>query len=401
MKNKQRLYIDVSRLVLADMGSGIPRVARALLSKLLYMHTSEYEIYPVYAKSDQIGYWQANCFMRERFGIQGLPEKDTPISYSYSDIFLGSVDSPRGRLAEQQPFLNKMKTHGVLIYTFVYDLLPILNPDFFVSKNSYDDILLRDTKYSNAKHEILFQKWLHTLSIYDGAICISNTTAKSLKKWFEKYHPEKLSFFKISWIHLSGELMGSIPSYGLPEDAEEVFSWMHQRPTFLIVSTLEPRKGHAQSLAAFEQLWNFGTDINLLIVGSPGWGLEKVTQDIVRLMQKESRLKWLCGISDEYLEKLYQNCTVTLMPSEGEGFGLPVAEAAWYGCPLLLRDIPVFRELADGHATFFTGLAPSELAAAIANWLYLNTQGKIPSTEGMKLLTWRESAQMLLEKLSL
>ena len=54
MKNKQRLYIDVSRLVLADMGSGIPRVARALLSKLLYMHTSEYEIYPVYAKSDQI-----------------------------------------------------------------------------------------------------------------------------------------------------------------------------------------------------------------------------------------------------------------------------------------------------------------------------------------------------------
>ena len=48
------------------------------------------------------------------------------------------------------------------------------------------------------------------------------------------------------------------------------------------------------------------------------------------------------------------------MPSEGEGFGLPVAEAAWYGCPLLLRDIPVFRELADGHATFFTGLAPSD-----------------------------------------
>ena len=61
----------------------------------------------------------------------------------------------------------------------------------------------------------------------------------------------------------------------------------------------------------------------------------------------------------------------------------------------------MFRELADGHANFFTGLAPSELAAAIANWLYLNTQGKIPSTEGMKLLTWRESAQMLLEKLSL
>ena len=63
MKNKQRLYIDVSRLVLADMGSGIPRVARALLSKLLYMHTSEYEIYPVYAKSDQIGYGKltASC----------------------------------------------------------------------------------------------------------------------------------------------------------------------------------------------------------------------------------------------------------------------------------------------------------------------------------------------------
>ena len=49
---------------------------------------------------------------------------------------------------------------------------------------------------------------------------------------------------------------------------------LSSKPTFLIVSTIEPRKGHIQTIQSFEELWKTD-DINLVIVGKEGWkGLE-------------------------------------------------------------------------------------------------------------------------------
>ena len=65
------------------------------------------------------------------------------------------------------------------------------------------------------------------------------------------------------------------------------------------------------------------------------------------------RLFWLEGISDEYLEKVYATCVCLIAASEDEGFGLPLIEAARHRIPILARDIPVFREVAGDHASYF------------------------------------------------
>ena len=54
---------------------------------------------------------------------------------------------------------------------------------------------------------------------------------------------------------------------------------------------------------------------------------------------------WLEGISDEYLDKVYAASTCLIAASEGEGFGLPLIEAAQHKLPIIARDIPVFREV--------------------------------------------------------
>ena len=41
-----------------------------------------------------------------------------------------------------------------------------------------------------------------------------------------------------------------------------------------MVGTIEPRKGHSQSLDAFELLWSKGAPQRLVIVGKPGWMTE-------------------------------------------------------------------------------------------------------------------------------
>ena len=105
----------------------------------------------------------------------------------------------------------------------------------------------------------------------------------------------------------------------------------------------------------------------------------------------------MAGISDEYLEKIYAAATCLIAASEGEGFGLPLIEAAQYKLPLLVRDIPVFREVAGEHALYFSGLGDQDLADAVNSWLKLYQMGQAPQSATMPWLTWKQSAEQLLD----
>jgi len=107
------------------------------------------------------------------------------------------------------------------------------------------------------------------------------------------------------------------------------------------------------------------------------------------------RLFWLEGVSDEYLEKVYAASTCLIAASEGEGFGLPLIEAAQHKLPIIARDIPVFREVAGEHAYYFSGREPADLALAVKNWLGQFEAGQHPMSEHMPWLTWKESAERL------
>ena len=79
------------------------------------------------------------------------------------------------------------------------------------------------------------------------------------------------------------------------------------------------------------------------------------------------------------------------------GFGLPLIEAAQRGLSILARDIPVFREVAGTHASYFSGSRPDELALAVQGWLALAQQGAAPSSAGLSWLTWQQSTHALLQ----
>ncbi len=75
-----------------------------------------------------------------------------------------------------------------------------------------------------------------------------------------------------------------------------------QRPSFLMVGTIEPRKGYLQTVEAFSELWNEGIDVNLVIVGKEGWiGLpDDMRRDIPKTVEclphhpeLNKRLFWL------------------------------------------------------------------------------------------------------------
>jgi glycosyltransferase involved in cell wall biosynthesis len=95
------------------------------------------------------------------------------------------------------------------------------------------------------------------------------------------------------------------------------------------------------------------------------------------------------------LSWLYQNCAAMIAASFAEGYGLPLIEAARHGCPVLVRDIPVFREVAQTYAYYFAADPAADLSNAILGWLALHAQNKHPASAGMHALSWKKSAQKL------
>jgi len=378
---QKQLLLDISILVQHDARTGIQRVVRSILNQLLTYPPKGFRVEPVYTSEHQ-GYRYARSFTLSFLNCPVNELIDEPVEYQAGDIFLG-LDLLHHLVIARREFYQQMRRHGVRVKFVVYDLLCILMPQFF---NFVEDA------------SELHSSWLEVVSESDGAVCISRAVAGELNVWIKKHGAERLRPFSISWFHLGADVESSIPSIGIPAAAaDKVLKTIQERPTFLMVGTFEPRKGHAQTLAAFEQLWEENVDVSLVMVGKQGWSVEVLIKKIQHHTEFGKRLFMLEGISDEYLERVYASSTCLIAASEGEGFGLPLIEAAQHKLPIIARDIPVFREVAGEHAHYFTGKEPDVIAAAISAWLDLYKNDHHPKSDAMPWLTWQESARKLID----
>lgn len=377
---RRQLLVDISELVQRDAKSGIQRVVRSILKEWLTHPPEGYRVEPVYATVEQ-GYRYARQFTQKFLGISFEALPDDPIDYAPGDIFFGLDLQPQVQVA-QRAFYQALRQQGVQVRFAVYDLLCVRMPQYFLPGAQEG-----------------FRPWLEVVSESDGALCISKSVADELEAWLAAHGSNRSRAFKIDWFHLGGDLDNSHPTRGMPDDAEAALSRLRAQPSFLMVGTLEPRKGHAQVLDAFGQLWRSGAEVNLVIVGKQGWLVEDLVARLRSHPELNKRLFWLEGISDEYLEKVYAASTCLIAASYGEGFGLPLIEAAQHKLPIIARDIPVFREVAGEHAFYFDAADAHGLAESIQHWLALYRKGEHPKSDNMPWLTWSESANRLLKAL--
>ena len=74
-------------------------------------------------------------------------------------------------------------------------------------------------------------------------------------------------------------------------------------------------------------------------------------------------------MTDWELADLYSLCRRVAFPSRYEGFGIPVLEAMAAQRPIVLSDIPVFRELTEDKGIYFPPDNSEAMAGVIADLL--------------------------------
>ena len=128
----------------------------------------------------------------------------------------------------------------------------------------------------------------------------------------------------------------TIPTAGPLPDAVDP-----ARPWFVILGTIEPRKGNDLLLDVWEDM---ADPPQLLICGARGWNNDAVFDRLDRL-DPDGPIRELPGLSDAQVAAVLQGARALLFPSRAEGFGLPPAEAAALGVPVISSDLPAVREV--------------------------------------------------------
>ncbi|SDF93260.1 MULTISPECIES: glycosyltransferase [unclassified Duganella] len=377
----RQMFVDISALVQADLKTGIQRVVRSILLGLIETPPPGYRIEPVYSDGGNRPYRYARRYTLDLLGCPPMALEDAPLEVRTGDMFLG-LDLFTNGTAQNHARLLDMRRRGVQMYFVVYDLLPVLRPDVFpLGAQGY------------------FADYLDTIgAVSDGLLCISRAVADELHDWLAtRPNRSRRDPLQLAYFHLGADIDASAPSFGLPDNAAQVLAHIAARPSLLMVGTIEPRKGQAQAVEAFNLLWQQGVDANLVIVGKQGWMMDALAEQLRQHPESQQRLFWLAGVSDEMLLKLYQSCSALLAASIGEGFGLPLIEAAQHGLPIIARDLPVFREVGGQHAYYFDAADAAALAATLKDWLALHAAGEAPQSAGMPWLTWKDSTQQLLQ----
>jgi glycosyltransferase involved in cell wall biosynthesis len=155
--------------------------------------------------------------------------------------------------------------------------------------------------------------------------------------------------------HVSVAPLGVHPSCSaIPEDVADkeaaLLLGSGAYTDLLHVGSTIPRKRIDILIRVIAEVRKQDSSIRLIRVGGPFTPAQRHLMQSLELAPD-------CVISLPFLKRetlaaIYRRVAVVLLPSESEGFGLPVAEALACGTPVLASDLPVLREVGGAAAEY-------------------------------------------------
>jgi len=346
---KRTIYLVKSRNSRAIFKGGITRVENFFHYQLINKEQSSFRVISVM--------WDGKIFVvadnnfptiaRKRFTKKHVsvwnPSKDDILFFQTSEL-LQNLDE--GKL---QSFKNRCK-----IVVSIYDILPITHPEWF-------------TEYLN---EAFLQFITSAWNFADLLIVNCDKTKVDIETYIaSKENSFRDNIPKIKKVNLwsvaTPKLEARTKLGNDSSKAKKLFTNNH--PVLLLLSTVEPRKGHEELINAARLAWGQGARFNLLFIGQLGWISKSFKAEFQEFLQFErDRSFWFDSVEDHELEEFMVAADLLVSPSLDEGYGLPVAEALQRGIPVLANGIPTYQELFGTYAVLY---GPGESFPSLQNAL--------------------------------
>lgn len=256
--------------------------------------------------------------------------KDERIQY-ISDMSYGSSKRIVEEQLKQRKFYKKydlvhFPDYATPVFYKGYKVATIHDMAMHTMRDKY-------TLMQNVTKNTLLQS---TIKKANALICDSNFSKKELLN----YYPQVADRAQV--IHLGVD----IPHYLMKQEEKKsvLDKFGIYKEFILYVGTIAPHKNISNLIKAYSYLKKQNSSCQLVIAGKKGWMYEEVF-DEVKSLRLEKEVIFTDFITDEEREVLYHAATCFASVSLYEGFGFPPLEAMGRGCPVLVSDIEVFKEV--------------------------------------------------------
>lgn len=266
---------------------------------------------------------------------------------------------------------------GLRYATLVYDLIPLVRPEF-----------------SGVSVSRRFRAWAERmLPAADVTMAISHATRRDIEALAMRHGFSLRAPVRVTPL---GTGFPSIPA--APGDRTAV----PDEPYVVCVSTLEVRKNHLLLFRVWRRLVDSmpaGQVPLLVLAGSLGWLVDDLMQQMRNTGFLDGRIRIVESPSDGQLEALYRGAMFSIYPSHYEGWGLPVVESMAFGTPCLSADGSSLPEAGGDLARYFpaddVGAATREVRRLIDDPAELARWREEVRTR-FRPVAWRETAAAML-----
>jgi hypothetical protein len=222
---------------------------------------------------------------------------------------------------------------GIRFGLYLYDLLPITNPEFFEPE-------LVETFTCAVTDMLMLSDFLLTISEYTG-----QQARLFAKERFSRDIPVRV-------IKNAHTLNADEPEGVTRVDVQKIC----QSRFVLCVGTIEVRKNHAYLIELWKELvYERGAAAvpDLVIVGRWGWKVEKLRDELTASDFIGGKIIVLAGVGDADLSLLYRHAMFTVYPSLAEGWGLPIGESLSHGTPCIASNTTAMPEVGGSFVVYF------------------------------------------------
>jgi glycosyltransferase involved in cell wall biosynthesis len=171
----------------------------------------------------------------------------------------------------------------------------------------------------------------------------------------------------------------------------------------LFVGNVKPHKNLKNLVIAFAKLSPKIPDARLVVVGQrEGFitGDEAFSGVLAQYSGIEEKILFTSSVPLDELPFFYNQAAVFILPSFYEGFGLPPLEAMACGCPVIVSQIDVLREICSDAVYYVDPDTPDDIAGGLSMVLSdeeLRAKLKNKGFQRAKVFSWEKSAQKHIE----